>query len=388
MIIGREVYHKIKPYIHSPEAIVITGMRRSGKTTLIKYVYDQIDSKNKLFVDLENPLNQKYFEEENYEKIKFNFELLGLNFSKQGYLFLDEIQFIKNLPSVVKYLFDHYRIKFFLTGSSSFYLKNLFSESLAGRKYIFELFPFNFKEFLTLKNEKISLPTPCRKISHSIFNTFAKLYEEYLLFGGFPGVINKPSIEEKKMALSDIFSSYFQLEVIQLGDYRKVSAVRDLILLLMQRAGSKLDIQKLSLELKISRPTIYEYLSFLEGTYFIKLIKPYSRSRDVEIRGGEKVYICDSGILNNLARVSEGSLFENNIFQNLRTKGEVNYYQKGASEIDFILNKKQAFEVKITPTNQDLDKLRKITKDLRLKKFNLVGKNFSDLENVIYGFLI
>jgi len=67
------------------------------------------------------------------------------------YLFLDEIQNLKNLPSVAKYLIDHYQVKFFLTGSVSFYLKNLFSESLSGRKVLFELFPLNFQEFLRFR---------------------------------------------------------------------------------------------------------------------------------------------------------------------------------------------------------------------------------------------
>ena len=156
MIIQRNLYQKIEPYLDSPEAIVVTGMRRTGKTTLMQFIYDKIQSGNKLILDLENPLNQRYFEEEDFEKIKFNLEILGLNFAKKAYLFLDEVQLIKNLPQAVKYLSDHYKVKFFLTGSSSFYLKNLFSESLVGRKYVFELFPLDFREFLLLKGKKIA----------------------------------------------------------------------------------------------------------------------------------------------------------------------------------------------------------------------------------------
>lgn len=387
MIIQRDIYLKIKRYLNSPEAIIITGMRRAGKTTLLRFIYDKISSNNKLFIDLENPINQKYFEEEDYEKIKFNFEIQGLNFSQKAYLFLDEIQFVKNLPQIVKYLYDHYKIKFILTGSSSFYLKNLFSESLAGRKYIFELFPLNFKEFLLLKGEKIIIPSKNQKITKTIFNTFSKFYEEYLKFGGFPGVIIKKTFSEKKMALNDIFTSYFQLEVIQLGDYKKTSIIRDLMLLLMQRIGSKIDIQKLALELKVSRPTIYNYLSFLEGTYFIKLIKPYSKNKNVEIRGSEKIYFCDSGLVNNLAQINEGALFENNIFQLLRPKGEINYFQKkGGIEIDFILNKKETYEVKLHPHKQDLKRLKKLSNELKIKNFKLISKNYSELKDINYGF--
>ena len=120
MIIKRKLYNKIEPYLNSKEAIIITGMRRTGKTTLLNFIYDKIGDKNKLFLDLENPLNQKYFNEENFEQIKFSLETLGIDFSKKASIFLDEIQLIKNTPQIVKYFIDHYKVKFFLTGSAVF----------------------------------------------------------------------------------------------------------------------------------------------------------------------------------------------------------------------------------------------------------------------------
>ena len=77
-------------------------MRRTGKTTILNYFYQQIESENKLYLDLENPVNRKYFEESNYEKIKTSFEVLGLDFSQKSFVVLDEIQFVAKLPSVVK----------------------------------------------------------------------------------------------------------------------------------------------------------------------------------------------------------------------------------------------------------------------------------------------
>ena len=174
MAYPRTVFKEIKHYLHSPEAVILTGMRRTGKTTLLNLIQEQITSKNKLFLDLENPLNRKYFEEENYEKIKASFEFLRLDFNARSYIFLDEIQHVKNLPSVVKYFIDHHKVKFFLTGSASYYLKNLFTESLSGRKLIFEVFPLTFREFLTFKKVKFkSKLLPIRFLSfnglHYIF---------------------------------------------------------------------------------------------------------------------------------------------------------------------------------------------------------------------------
>jgi hypothetical protein len=389
MLIERLLYKKIKPHFDSSEAIIITGMRRTGKTSLLQFIHDRIASPNKLFLDLENPLNQKYFEEQDYEKIKSNLEVLGLKFNQRAYLFLDEIQLVKNIPSAVKYLIDHYQIKFFLTGSASFYLKNLFSESLSGRKFIFELFPLTFREFLLFKNSKIVLPKDSYSITQPAFKTISFLYDEYISFGGFPEVVLKETIEEKKKSLENIFSSFFQLEVLRMGDFKKNKIVRDLMMILMGRLGSKLDIQKTSQELGVSRPTIYGYIAFLEGTYFIHFVKPFSRSRDVEIRKVPKIYLCDSGLANHFARIDEGFLFENNIFQNLRPQGEVNYYQrKSGLEIDFILDKKKSFEVKIGPRENDLKKLKKLSRELGLEEFKIVSKNYSQLENIEYGFMI
>ena len=389
MLIERSLFKEIKPYFDSSQAIIITGMRRTGKTSLLQFIYQRIDSSNKLFLDLENPLNQKYFEESDYEKIKSELEILGLNFTKKPYLFLDEIQLVKNLPSVVKYLIDHYKVKCFLTGSASFYLKNLFSESLAGRKYLFELFPLTFKEFLLFKNSKIILPKNVELITKPIFDTVLNLYNEYLLFGGFPEVVLKKSIEEKKKSLEDIFTSFFQLEVLRLGDFRKNKAIRDLIMVLMERIGSKLVIQKISQELGISRPTIYEYLSFLESTYFLFLVRPFSKKRDVEIRKAPKVYLCDSGLANHFAKLNEGTVFENNVFQNLRTKGRINYYQrKSGVEIDFILDKSRAFESKINPQPADVTRLKRLVFELGFKEFKVVSKNYSQLNHLSYGFML
>lgn len=391
MLIERYIFLKIKPYINSPEAIVITGMRRVGKTTLLRQIMEEIKSENKIFLDMENPATRKYFEEENYETILNNLRFLGMDTSKKGYVFLDEIQFLKNIPSVVKYLSDHYKIKFFLSGSSSFYLKNLFSESLAGRKYIFELFPLSFREFLRIKGAKINIEAVKKEISlsHAVFESINRYYDEYLLYGGFPAVAQIESVQEKKKALEDIFSSYFQLEIIQIGDFRKTNVVRDLMLLLMERTGAKIDIQKLSRELRVSRETISNYIAFLEGTYFISLIRPFSRNRDTEIRSMPKFYLCDSGLANQFSRVSEGALFENAVFNALRESGEVNYYQKKSGvEIDFIIDKKYAYEVKINAYEQDIKKLAALSKELKLKDYRIISRKYSPLEHVRYGFIL
>lgn len=388
MIIQRDIYTEIAPVLSSPEAIVITGMRRVGKTTLLKFIYDQVESPNKIYLDLENPRNQTCFQEVDYDAVKNNLHLLGLQKEGRAAVFLDEIQWVKQLPSIVKYLMDTYQIKFILSGSSSFYLKNQFSESLAGRKHIFELHPLTFREFLRMKQAPIpSDGGAFAQASLAFYQTYKAYADEYLQFGGFPGVVQKTTESEKKSALDDIFISYYQLEVLQLSDFRKSHKIRDLLFLLMGRVGSRLDVKKLANTLGISRETVNEYLAFLEGTYFIKVVRPYTTHRDVEIRKAGKIYVCDTGLVRQFAQVDEGALFENAVYWNLQQKGAVQYYQrKNGVEIDFVLNQRQAYEVKLHPAKEDMNKLQALGKDIGIEKTNIVGRDYAPLQEVLYLF--
>ena len=385
MYIKRDLHQQLKPFLDRKEAIVITGMRQVGKTSLLKQLFKEINSDNKVFLDLENPSDQLLFAETDYNKIPLN---VNLDLSRRAYVFIDEIQGMKNIPSIAKYLSDHYNIKFFLTGSASFYIRNMFTESMAGRKFIFELFPFNFNEFLRAKNET---PLPDKKQAIGKFNfiKYSNLFDEYLRYGGFPKVVLSPTPREKEEALKDIFSAYWSLEVERLSDFRRQDKMRDFIFLLMERVGSKIDINKFSKELGISRNTVMDYLSFLRDTYLVSLIPPYSTNRDVEIRGAKKLYFADTGLLNQFAQIDRGSIFENAIFNLLRRHGEVRYWQqKDGQEIDFIVNRQIAYEAKLAATEQDAKKLHRRAKKIGLKKYFLVSYKYSSHPKTIYGFML
>jgi predicted AAA+ superfamily ATPase len=147
----RVQFPALKEALDDQRAIVITGMRRTGKTTTLRWLIEQVPSQNKIYLDLERLDQRSVFQESNYDLILDYLRNRGLDTHQPMIVALDEIQYVPNLPSVVKYLYDTYGIKFLLTGSSSFYLKNYFTESLAGRKVVFELFPLTFGEFLDFR---------------------------------------------------------------------------------------------------------------------------------------------------------------------------------------------------------------------------------------------
>lgn len=386
-IYPRDLWFQIKPYLSSPQAIVVTGIRRSGKTFLLRFIFEKIASKNKIFLDLENPLTRRLFEEENYETIKVKLEKQRLNFSEKTFIFLDEIQWVRSIPSLVKYFVDHYQVKFFLTGSASFYLKNLFPESLAGRKYIFELFPLSFSEFLRFKEEKVVPPKFPEKVSEITWELIEPFWQEYLEFGAFPEVVLAQDKEEKERFLGEIFTSYFQKEIERLADFRKTDSIRNLIILLTENIGNTINKERLSSELGISRLTLDEWLSFLQATYLINLVSPYSKKERIAIRKAKKLYFVDWGLAKKITSITAGQQLENCIFHLLRLKGDLSFYRKKSGvEIDFILNKKTAFEVKVRATKKDESRLRRLSQGLKLEKAFLITQRYSPLDTALPGF--
>jgi len=388
MLYSREIFKQLELELDKKEATIITGMRRVGKTTALTHLYDLIPSKNKALLDLENPLYRKVFEEENYDTIWNNLKQFKITNETKTYLFLDEIQNLPELSRAVKYLYDHWDVKFVLTGSSSYYLRNLFPESLAGRKIIFEIFPLNFSEFLIFKEvireTKESFAQKASEKNKIAYERLIPYYNEFLEFGGFPSVVLEKNFERKRTMLSEIFTSYFEKDAKNLADFSDISKLRDLILLLVPRVASRIEINKLANELAVSRQTVYNYLSFLEQTYFISLLPRHSASIDRQAAGSKKLFLCDSGIANVLGKISQGQLLKQSIFQTLRTRHKLSFYQKDrVSEIDFIIDGTTALEVKMSVSRQDISNLKKRAESNKLANYFVISHQFNKEKKVI-----
>lgn len=380
----RPVIFELEKEMITDNVIVITGMRQVGKTTILKHLYEQVRTQNKVLLDFENPLHRKIFEEENYDNIWNNLARDNIHNDALSYIFIDEIQNFPGVSSQIKYLRDHWPVKFVLTGSSSFYLKNLFPESMAGRKMIYEVFPLTFSEFLVFKgqqpNNQKTLGEMVKKNNEVVYQQLVGFYREYLEFGGFPGVVLENDLIQKQKILGEIFKSYFEKEVKNLSDFREISKARDLLLLLAVRVGSKIDIAKLSSELSLSWKTIDNYLAFFEQTYFIKLLPRFSRSADRSVAGQKKLYFCDVGMASYLGKISEGAIFEQSVFQNLRVKHDLSYFEKETqTEIDFIVDSKTAVEVKSLPSKRDISTLNSRAKIAGLNEAYCCSFSFSNL---------
>jgi predicted AAA+ superfamily ATPase len=394
----RLLFYELKKHIAHKNAIVVTGLRQVGKTTLLRQIYSFLEEKPRVWFDLDNPLDQKIFEDIDYKNIYKNItKMAGVKSENERvHVFIDEIQNFPQITKIIKYLIDHFQVKFFVTGSSSFYLKNLFPESLSGRKFLFVLSPMGFREYLYFK-DKIPLDKALSEMGKKEFGTGTIFdykeveaeYEDLLLFGGFPEAVVTKDIETKRQVLKNIFASFFEKDLKILSDYKDAKELRDLIMLLVPRVGSLLDITRVASELGVERAKIYSYLDFLRGVFFLHLVPRYSKSVDRSVAGGRKVYFCDNGLLNTVGIVSEGQMLENLVYNQLNEYGGVSYYNKrGISEIDFILNGKTAFEVKSLAVKEDIERLKKLSLEIGIKEGFVVSKRFTDLSGVIFPQLI
>ena len=387
MFYQRNIFPELKDHLQTKQVTVLTGMRRTGKTTLVKQLIEISPIRQKIYFDLERIDNRELFSEKNYDNIILALTQRGIIFSEKVLIAIDEIQLVPNLPSVIKYLYDTYDIKFLLTGSSSYYLKNRFNESLAGRKKIFDIYPLTFNELLRFKGIEMRRLAEFSEqpFMAAIYEQLKNYYDEYINYGGFPEVVLTDKIRDKTDLIQDILSSYINLDIASISDFKKSSDCYKLIKLLAVRIGTKLDISKLTNFTSLSRAAVENYLELFEQSYLIRTIPVTSNSPDREIVKAKKIYFLDNGIAAVSAELSSGSKFENAVFNQLNHYGDISYYQlKTGNEIDFILNKNTAFEVKEAAYDNDLRNLKKLAKNLNIENCFVIGRHPN---NLFDGFL-
>jgi uncharacterized protein len=391
-MLKRILYYEILPQIDHKNALIICGMRQVGKTSLMRLLFNETNAP-KLWFDFDNPLDQMIFEAIDYNQI-FNDlkKLVSLKEGERLFVFIDEIQNYPDITKVIKYLIDHYKVKFIVTGSSNYNLRNLFPESLTGRKFLYTLNPLSFSEFLYFQGKEdeksiseLKLKSLFERHSLTEYEKRRGYYSEYIEYGGFPEVSLTPDINTKQLVLRNIFASFFEKDIRIFTELKDIRELRDLILLLAPRNGNMIDISKIASELGISRVKVYGYLEYLQGIFFLKLVSKHTGSIDKSVAGGKKIYFSDTGILNLIAKVTEGQLFETAVCNQLASWGSLSFYNKrNIAEIDFILNNETAFEVKITAVKSDLEKLKKLSGTLPINDFYLISKKYSDMGKVIF----
>jgi uncharacterized protein len=380
MLFPRRLFKELKEKLPSHEMLLVTGMRKTGKSTLARMLFESLESTDKAFLDLEKECG----DDADFKKIQASLRENGVTPARQSHIFLDAIEAHTGLTELVDHLRSHYRTRLYLTGTGGPSVKGLLQKESCRHISAHQLTPLDFEEFLVFKKiQKEDFSHFAQKAAHKnalIFAKLKKLYDEYLYYGGFPGIVLTEGEEQKKTLLGDILKSYYERILLTHAEFTNHAAFRELMHLMLQRVACRLDITKLAAETGVSRATVYTYLSFLEETHFISYISPFSRSTGREVSGTKKVYLCDNGLVTSFAHVDEGNLFENAVYRDLLKYSDMQYYQKrSGAGIDFILASLQvALTVKRKGSEGDLRKLQKTSEALRLKESYIISREYVD----------
>ncbi len=345
----RKVEQKLEKWLKRREVIVIKGPRQAGKTTLLLHLKEKLGGS---YVTLEDP------------DMLGEFDKRPKQFAKRfkGNLFLDEVQYSKNVGKIIKLFYDLFpEIKLFVSGSGSFDVKVPVTKYLVGRAIIFELYPLTFEEFVLWKARDLyDIYLDGKKEVENFLNgkkakpeiafemEFKLLLEEYLLYGGFPAIVKEKDSETKIELLKALQQTYLEKDVFFFFDVRHLEKFRDVLKFLSFNVCNLLELSTLSKNLTIDIKTLNNYLSILENTYIIKLVRPFFRNISTEIRKRRKICFIDTGLRNAIlsnftplsSRTDKGQLLENHVFIQLKNYGEVKYWRtKGKAEVDFVLIK-------------------------------------------------
>jgi predicted AAA+ superfamily ATPase len=348
-------------------AIAVIGPRRAGKTFTCYYLIKKWDLKDEdyLFINFEEDEVKRRTREEVVNRIQDHVEIYG---KEPEFIFLDEVQNLKDWESFVYSLVEKKRYFIFLTGSSSKLLSKEIATQLRGRSLNYAIFPFSFREFL------LSKKFPLKKIYSSIEEAKIKnLLNEYLQKGGFP-LVDLEKIDEKTFAREYVDVVLYK-DLVERFKIENIDAARFLLYSLIESFSKEFSVNKVykamkEKGMKVSNKILYTYLSYIQETFFCFLVKKFYYSYIKSELSIPKVYVNDVGIANNFSRYrfSEniGRLMENLVLIELK-KLELNnmidgvfYYKDLQNEVDFVvkkgLNVEQLIQVSYASNKDEIER--------------------------------
>lgn len=355
-------------FLKYQEVLILLGARQVGKTTIIKRIFSDCQY---LIVDNE-PIKNAL---ERYDPSVYR-QLLN---TKNNYVVIDEIHKLSDPGRAAKIFFDQLpQYKLIITGSSSFNIKNKASESLAGRKIDYHLFPLSMSEYLVQSGleENLSFQFFEKLIKgekpREIFKPYdhKTILDNILVFGLYPAMLSHPS---DSAYLINLLDSVVFRDLVELSLLENKSAALSLLKLLAHQIGSLVNYAELADKLSIGAKTVKRYIELFEQSYIIFTLKPFSNRKRDEIGKMPKVYFYDLGLRNALLnnfeplvnRIDSSQLFENFIVLEILKANyygnfgyTLNYWRtKSGSEVDLVLTKtnKTTIAVEIKNTKKRIN---------------------------------
>ena len=310
--IEREELSKIS--LNLPYAIIISGVRRSGKSTLLHQILKKLP--NFYYLNFEDT-RLVGFEESDFEKLD---EIFTEEYGRAQFYLLDEIQNVKGWEIFVRSRLDK-RKQFIVSGSNASLLSKELGTRLTGRHLNVELFPFSFRESLVLKEAKAS----------------PESLERYLISGGFPEFVKY----EKAEILRELLSDVLHRDIVSRHNIREIKALQEMAIYLLTNVGKEFSYNSLKRIFEFgSVNTAISFVSYLEDSYLLFAIPKFDYSLKKQLVSEKKVYSVDNGlsIANSVSFTSDkGRMLENAVFLVLRRSYKDIYYFREKSECDFLV---------------------------------------------------
>ena len=341
----RPDYARLLGSIVSKEITVITGVRRSGKSTLMYQMVGRLlnngaDPKSIFFVNLEDKKLARDSLDDIYDCYR-----AGMNPDGKAHIFLDEVHKKEGWESWIRKKYDTKTDdKFIISGSCSYLLKREYSTLLTGRNLTFEVFPLSFREFLMFKGIEVDYAKLRKGVVLDRTRFLAiKHLGEYLDLGGFPAVLSEDE-HYKQVLLEQYFDDILYKDVIDRYNLNS-QKTRDLALFLATNFTGQASLRNIRTSLGLSYDTTRDYLSCFKEAFMFFTLDHFSYSFKEQKTLPSKVYCIDNGLRNAVSfRFSkeEGHLAENIVFVELKRRDEDIYYWKGKNEVDFVVKNRDS----------------------------------------------
>ena len=326
MIERERLLAKLYPLLDNREVIILTGLRRIGKTTTMKQLIRYLIQKKDVC-----PYHCFYISMDDYqlqsmslmELIQAYRQTLKLSSKQSVYVFADEITYIKDFQIQLKNLYDQGVVKCIASSSSSSVLTDD-SAYLTGRKRIMEINPLSFEEYLKFTDVQIK---------PSDQHLLTSYFHDYMQVGGMPEYV----LRQEREYLVNLIDDIIMKDIVAYHQLRHPQIVKDMFVLLMERSGKQISVNKIAHILGISLDTVKRYLAMFEQTFLIHLVPRYGKTND-QLLAPKKVYAADIGIRNTITGFRDkGAIFENLVFLAIKHHQPRYVYTQG-QEIDFLVN--------------------------------------------------
>lgn len=328
--IFREKYLEIfEKNLINKDIIFITGLRRVGKSTLLKHLIfrlikeKNINPKRIMYLSLDAYL----FKENSIHDLVKEFRKINeIKINERIYLFLDEVVYKKDFNQELKNLYDLGNVKIFATSSSASLLRDK-KAFLTGRTRTFEIDPLDFQEFLIFKNYS------AKKSERYMLE---KYFEEYMEYGGMPEYV----LTKDPNYITNLVDSIIYKDIVALHNLKNSSIIKDLFKLLCERVGKQVSYNKIANVLGIHKDSVKDYINYFVESYLFYLIEKDAKSLNERIKDNKKIYCSDVGIKNVTAGFKDlGAIYENLVFLKIKEENP-KYVKKDGIEIDFKIKNK------------------------------------------------